>query len=79
MCLVGRPFVYKIIGVLLRTLRHKDRILSAKGFINITDGKNSVKAAQKHDESFQMKKVISQAESIMIGMMTIGIMTAVSD
>ena len=48
--------------VLLRTLIHKDGILSAKGFIKITDGKNFVKAAQKSDGSFQMKKVISQAE-----------------
>ena len=35
-----------------------------KGFINITDGKNFVKAAQKSDDSFQIKKVISQAEGI---------------
>ena len=52
------------IGVLLRILRHEDGILSAKGFINITDGKNFVKAAQKSDASFQIKKVISQAEGI---------------
>ena len=35
-----------------------------KGFINITDGENFVKAAQKSDDSFQIKKVISQAEGI---------------
>ena len=35
-----------------------------KGFINITDGKNFVEAAQKSDDSFQIKKVISQAEGI---------------
>ena len=63
MCLVQRPFVWKIIGVLLRTLRHKDGILSAEGFINIADGKNFVKVAQKHDGSF-LKKVTSQTEGI---------------
>ena len=63
MCLVERPFVSKIIGV-LRTLRHKDGILSEEGFINITDGKNFVRAAQKHDRSFLKKKVISSAEGI---------------
>ena len=52
------------IEVLLRTIRHEDGILSAKGFINITDGKKFVKAAQKSDGSFQINKVISQAEGI---------------
>ena len=65
------------IGVLLRTLRHKDGILSAKGFINITDGKNFVKAAQKSDGSFQIKKLIFK--SIVMAMMTVGIMAAVND
>ena len=64
MCLVERPFVSKIIGVLLRTLRHKDGLLSEEGFINITDGKNFVRAAQKHDRSFLKRKVISPAEGI---------------
>ena len=54
----------EIIGVLLRTLRQKDEILSAKGFINVTDGNNFAKAAEKSDGSFQIKKVISQAEGI---------------
>ena len=63
MCLVQRPFTWKIIEVLLRTLRHKDGILSAEGFINITDGKNFVKVAQKHDGNF-LKEVISQTEGI---------------
>ena len=35
---------------------------SAKGFINITDGKHFVKTVQKHDGSFQMKKAIFQVE-----------------
>ena len=35
-----------------------------KWLINITDGKNFVKAAQKSDDSFQIKKIISQAEGI---------------
>ena len=52
------------IGALLRTLRQKYGILSTKGFINITDGKNFVKVEQKSDGIFQIKKVISQAEGI---------------
>ena len=73
--------VLKIIRVLFRTLRHKDGILSAKSFINIADGKNFVKAARKSDGSYQIKKVISQAEgfeSIMMTLMTVGIMAAVN-
>ena len=44
-------------------LENKDGILSAEGFINIADGKNFVKVAQKHDGSF-LKKVTSQTEGI---------------
>ena len=35
-----------------------------KGFISTTDGKSFAKAAQKSDGSFQIKKVISEAEGI---------------
>ena len=45
-------------------MRHKDWLLSAEGFISITDGKNFVRVAQKHDRNFLKKKVVSQAEGI---------------